>query len=375
MKKILLLVLCSVMLLSASTNSYANEQKDDNGVPFYVGVRAGLPFGFSTFTSFGDPFQIGFNGGLFGGYYFNHVLSLELSGTWGNFGTSTVNDEPYWLGSDGNQYFAAVYGQDGGYYTDIYSRVFVQQYGLHLNINLLGFAESTRGGDWILNLSPAIYGIGTTASVKTKSDKEVFFKDSSNWGFGVGADIILERFVTENLFVGVYAGATYLTSTGIDGIPVYDEVPNFLAEAGIRVGWAFGRPSDSEDEEEEVVEEVVEEEVVEEEVVEKDYMLFPSIYFGHNIVLVDDSQDHKIDYIANVLKSNPNVNVVIIGNGDNTGTKEANFRVSRKRADNVKADLVERGIAEDRISKIGSGIDYEAESDAEARRATTIKIQ
>ena len=47
---------------------------------WYVGVEGGMPFGFSTFSSFGhDKTQLGWAAGLYGGYRFNSIFSAELS--------------------------------------------------------------------------------------------------------------------------------------------------------------------------------------------------------------------------------------------------------------------------------------------------------
>lgn len=51
---------------------------------WYGGIEGGVPFGVSTFSSFGaDKTRAGYNIGVFGGYRFNPVLSAELSAKWG----------------------------------------------------------------------------------------------------------------------------------------------------------------------------------------------------------------------------------------------------------------------------------------------------
>ena len=47
---------------------------------------------------------------------------------------------------------------------------------------------------------------------------------------------------------------------------------------------------------------------------------------------------------------------IIEGNTDNTGSAEHNMKLSQQRADNVKAFLVEQGIAEDRLTAKGLGM-------------------
>lgn len=66
-------------------------QESENAVPrhsdskqWYVGLEGGLPFGVSTFSSFGaDKTHAGFAAGFYCGYRFNPVVSLELSMKWG----------------------------------------------------------------------------------------------------------------------------------------------------------------------------------------------------------------------------------------------------------------------------------------------------
>ena len=51
---------------------------------WYVGVEGGMPFGFSTFSSFGhDKTRLGWAAGLYGGYRFNSIFSAELSAKYG----------------------------------------------------------------------------------------------------------------------------------------------------------------------------------------------------------------------------------------------------------------------------------------------------
>lgn len=59
--------------------------------PFwYIGIQGGVPFGISTFSSFGaGKTRAGHDFGLYGGYRFNPVLSLEAQAAWGRLNQST----------------------------------------------------------------------------------------------------------------------------------------------------------------------------------------------------------------------------------------------------------------------------------------------
>jgi K(+)-stimulated pyrophosphate-energized sodium pump len=59
---------------------------------------------------------------------------------------------------------------------------------------------------------------------------------------------------------------------------------------------------------------------------------------------------------AAILKAYPAVKIKLGGYTDNTGTEDVNIRVSQKRADKVKADLVKMGAKADQITEaVGYG--------------------
>lgn len=64
--------------------SFAKAEVKEDGKAishgWYVGIEGGMPFGFSTFSSFGyDKTHLGWAAGLYGGYRFNSIFSAELS--------------------------------------------------------------------------------------------------------------------------------------------------------------------------------------------------------------------------------------------------------------------------------------------------------
>ena len=62
-----------------------------------------------------------------------------------------------------------------------------------------------------------------------------------------------------------------------------------------------------------------------------------------------------LDQVSEVMKSNPEIKVVIEGHTDSRGAADYNLRLSDDRARSVRAALIERGVAEDRMEAIGYG--------------------
>ena len=59
--------------------SFARAEVKEDGKTisqgWYVGIEGGMPFGFSTFSSFGhDKTHLGWAAGLYGGYRFNSII-------------------------------------------------------------------------------------------------------------------------------------------------------------------------------------------------------------------------------------------------------------------------------------------------------------
>ncbi len=69
-----------------------------------------------------------------------------------------------------------------------------------------------------------------------------------------------------------------------------------------------------------------------------------------------DKSGEQLNNIAEIMKGYSNVKVKIGGYTDNTGNEAANMTLSQNRADAVKAALVVKGIAADRIETEGYGI-------------------
>ncbi len=212
---------------------------------WYGGVEGGVAFDVGAFSSFGaDKTRAGHAFGLFVGYHFSRVLSAELSAKWGKTNLSARDccvNSGYWLGSDGMRYYAPVAGMDGWDYAGIKSNVSLQQYGARLNVNILGFFNQTRTSRWTLGVSPALYALGTKASIKTIAENKKVLQHDKKWHLGYGGRLQTGYRVTCNLGIGLYSEITALSGRCLDGMPECKHNSNLIWESGARIVWTFGK--------------------------------------------------------------------------------------------------------------------------------------
>lgn len=71
-------------------------------------------------------------------------------------------------------------------------------------------------------------------------------------------------------------------------------------------------------------------------------------------VLMDESND-ALDEIVEMMKENPQMEILLTGHTDNQGNSKANIRLSRERVEAVMNYLISRGISESRIAGKGYG--------------------
>lgn len=404
-KYILTAAVLSLVLIPAVAQEQAGSKPTatDNG--WFVGAQGGVPFGVSTFSSFGaDKTRAGYSFGLYGGYRFNPVLSLEVTAKWGEVNLSAQDcciDHNLWLGADGVRYNAPVLDRNGWGYDNLKSNVFMQHYGLQLNVNILGFFDKTKHGRWTLEISPLLAAVGTKATVSAITDAAEAIKGNNKWHLGAGGNLQAGFQATKHLNIGVYSGITYLTGKRIDGMPESRHKANYIWESGIKIGFTFGkgrksgktsvpavvapavveRPSiepevtvcpeevapatELREEPQEIVEKVEPTVTVSEAAAPVE---LPTVYFAFDSTTIAAGESAKLQEIKNRMTANPEMKITLDGWCDRYGSKAVNERISLRRAEAVKVWLVNNGIAADRITVRGNGSDFNESDAARARR-------
>lgn len=388
------------VLVSILSFSFAKAEASDSNLPdskgWYLGMDGGLPFGLSTFSSFGhDKTHLGWAAGIYGGYRFNPIFSAELSARYGEVNLSAQDccvERNYWLGSDGILYKAGVLGMDSWEYAQLKSHVRMGWYGARVHVNLLGLLRNTAHSRWTVAVSPHLYAVTTCADIQTLADHAEVMKGSTRWHLGYGASLQAGYQLTSNLNLGIYSSLTRLSGERMDGMPEHLHKNNFVWESGIRLGISFSKKknkivetpsvpqtevlhqdtilSENVNQKEKETEDKAETKVVEQDIKEPVKVTFPVIYFSFNRITIRPSEVSKLKSILHILKENPDMKVMVTGWCDTRGSVAVNRRISRQRAQALKTWLVKRGIAARRISVVGKGSDA-SRTAPKARRVET----
>ena len=216
-----------------------------------------------------------------------------------------------------------------------------------------------------------------------------------NWHLGYGADLQVGYQLTSCLKLGIYSGLTRLTGERMDGMPEHLHKNNFVWESGIRLGISFTKakkrkmmetstipqpevqqqlttPEENTQQQESAAKaDKAETKVAEQDIAETSEVKFPVIYFNFNSIAINPNEESKLNEILHILKENPDMKVTVTGWCDTRGSVAVNRRISRQRAETLKAWLVKKGIAASRISAAGKGSDGAREAQKARRVETT----
>ena len=396
-----ILMLLAMLAAGVQTASAQDSSQRDYERGWYAGLSGGTSFGQATFRSITESkTNVGAQFGVFGGYQFSRLFSVEALATMGGQKQTSLDCDPFWLATDGAFTFAPVLGKQGNYYRDLEAKTRWMRFGLQANFDVLSLLTkpTTR---WSVTLSPQVSAVTTrTKHLATGYEQEF----DRQWHLGLGGQAAVGYRVAKNVGLQLYGGITCLTGDRFDNIPKYHHKSNLMYEAGLKLSYHFGKKGKAtpvveeaaviaEPEPQPVVEQkpvaeetpapvvekaqpVVETAAVEEkkpEVVETAPADLPTIYFANNSSRLTQKEADKLDAVAEMMKAQPDVTLSIVGHASNIGSKAYNDRLSKRRANAVKALLVRRGIDAARLKPVvGRGIDRDAADSKQARRVELI---
>ena len=105
--------------------------------------------------------------------------------------------------------------------------------------------------------------------------------------------------------------------------------------------------------------------------------LMQKIHFATNSSkIVGDVSFEVLEAVVQILNDNPEINVLIEGHTDKTGSRKYNLSLSKKRANSVKSYLAKQGISNKRLKTAGSGFDVPiADNDTEEGKAENRRVE
>ena len=305
------LTLAAQPLLAQETTSPPKKSYEYNG-QWYIGKDGGIPFGVSTFSSFGSgKTKLGWSAGMYGGYLFNTAFGVEAYMLTGKLKqTSQSQYNQFWLGSNGECYFHQPSSIESWKYSNLKTDVKIQIYGVRGNIDILGLFNATKGCRWNIGLLPQVALVGTKATLRTVDTNTKVMKHSTDWHLGVGGNLSFGFKITPHWSIGLYSGITYLTGKAIDSTPIFSHRDNYIWENGIRINYIFKkhprliRTAEKYIKEAEELLHITPVETVKVVEVNSDgteqtveALVLPSINFPTNSVMVEHNQAHNMNRI------------------------------------------------------------------------------
>ncbi|MEG0900158.1 MAG: hypothetical protein RSF40_10680 [Oscillospiraceae bacterium] len=180
-----------------------------------------------------DGTRPGLNVGVLGGYKINKLLSAELSLEYTRITLGAYDCcQLLWLSSDGNRYAAPVAGMSNYQYNDLHSTTNLFGLGVRLNIDLVSiWNDNCR---WSALVSPAIYGVYSSANIKQLSTGKSA-TDAHSFHFGVGADLGVGYQIIPCMGIRLTTGGNYLPGKGIDGLPKEEHKANYVWNTSLKL--------------------------------------------------------------------------------------------------------------------------------------------
>ena len=361
--------------------------------PWYVGLGGGTSFGQATFSSITESGvrSWGLQGGLFGGYKFSRLISLEAGFQYGQQKQYNLTCCPYWLATDGQWKATQVLDKDGWYFEDLTVPTRWFKIALQANFNLLSFIKSNN--HWFLDLSPQISAVNTKSTWQGNlSHGQGYHEEvqAANWHLGLGGQLGFAYAFNDLVKLGLYGGVTALTGKRFDMIPNKAHKTNLIWDAGLKLTFSFGKNKKKEaaalaaaeaaaaQEAARLAAEQAAREAAEAaaaaEAAKYYHGTFPNVYFADNSTSIEGAEN--LDEVARLLEQYPNTVISLYGYASKSGEENYNLRISEKRVEKVKNYLVEKGIDPDRINPIvGKGVDHDAKWNKDARRVEIVVVE
>ena len=224
------------MLAAGVQSAFAQGDSRDYNSGWYAGLHGGTSFGQATFRSITESkTNVGTQFGVFGGYQFSRLFSVEALATMGWQKQTSLDCDPYWLATDGTFTFAPVIDRTGHYYRDLEAKTQWMRLGLQANFDVLSLITKP-GTKWSVTLSPQVSAV-TTRTKHLATDYEQEF--DRQWHLGLGGQAAVGYRVTESVGLQLYGGITCLTGDRFDNIPERCHKSNLIYEAGLKVAYHF----------------------------------------------------------------------------------------------------------------------------------------
>jgi hypothetical protein len=225
-------VLATLLLLAAVAQGARGQALAPVERSWYVGVQGGTSFGQGTFRSITEQkVHWGLQGGLFGGYRFNRLLSVELGARYGAQSQYALDCCPYWMSEEEVRYMAPVLDEHGWYYKDLRAATQWGKLALQANIDLLSLLAKPSCR-WSLTLSPQISAVTTSTRLITP-DREI--PHERQWHLGLGGEAGIGFQISQSVGVALYGSITCLTGERFDNIPIHAHKSNLLWDAGLKL--------------------------------------------------------------------------------------------------------------------------------------------